>query len=175
MTQYARIQNGVVVEIINTTAALDTLFVPSYAATFVESDGTPGVMLGWSYANGAFSAPLPPTLAQVQALQSQYVSGACQAAIVGGFTSSALGAAYSYPSDNITQANINTVVPFGGSIWCQPSGGAWVFQAHTTTQALQVQKDMNTWIQAQQSKYAGLLTQIAAATSASAVQAIVWS
>lgn len=174
MTQYARIQNGAVVEILSTTLDISTIFAPGYAATFVESDGTAGVAQGWTYANGVFSPPPAPTLAQAQAAQNALVSSACQVAIVGGFTSSALGTASAYPSDVNTQANIITAAPYGGSIWCRGSGGAWAFQAHSAPQAQQVQKDMNAWIQAQQTTYAGLLGEIAAATTNAAVQAVVW-
>jgi deferrochelatase/peroxidase EfeB len=121
------------------------------------------------------TTPLVPTLAQVQATQSSAMQAACQAAIVAGFTSSALGTANNYPSDVKTQMNISLAVAHGGSLWCQPSaGGAWTFVAHTIAQATQVQTDLNTHIQAEQATYAGLLTQIAAATTVAAVEAVAW-
>lgn len=67
MTEYARIQNGMVVELLNTTASLDTLFVASYAAEFVVVPSGVSPVQGWLYSNGTFSAPPAPpapTLAQ---------------------------------------------------------------------------------------------------------------
>ncbi len=102
------------------------------------------------------------------------MSNACQVAITGGFVSSALGAANTYPADQVTQTNIIAASDHGGSLWCQPSGGAWAFTTHSEAQATQVYSDLTAHIQAQQTTYAGLLAQIAAATTVAAVQAITW-
>ena len=119
-------------------------------------------------------APWLPSLAQAQATQIATLSAACRSAIEAGFTSSALGGAYTYGCRPTDQANVATVAAHGGSLWCQPSGGAWAFVAHTAAQALQVQADMGTHIQAEQATYAGLVGQVGVAATVSAVQAIVW-
>jgi hypothetical protein len=55
--------------------------------------------------------PVPgPTLAQAQATQTSLLNAACQTAIVSGFTSSALGAPYTYPSTTTDQLNMNSCV-----------------------------------------------------------------
>lgn len=124
---------------------------------------------------GAMVAGTPtPALAQAQAAQSTAMSIACQTAITGGFTSSGLGSAYAYPCDEVTQANIKTTSDHGGSLWCEPSGGAWAFLPHTVAQAQQVYSDMAAHIQAQQGVYAGLLAAIAQASTVAAVQAVAW-
>jgi hypothetical protein len=73
---------------------------------------------GYTVANGALVAPLPPTdaqlLAAAQAAQASVVTTGCYATITGGFTSLALGATYNYPSNNTSQhpdqSNLNASV-----------------------------------------------------------------
>lgn len=68
----------------------------------------------FTVANGALVAPLPPTaaelLAAAQSSQLAALSSACAAAIVAGFTSSALGVPYTYPSKATDQANLSASV-----------------------------------------------------------------
>jgi hypothetical protein len=73
MSTYARIQNGVVAEIISTTADPATLFNP---ALVWEAVSQSGVTVGWTYANGGFTAPVPPapptlTLPSLSQLQTE--------------------------------------------------------------------------------------------------------
>ena len=71
MNSYARIQNGVVSEIIATAADPSTLFNP---ALVWEPVSLPDVTVGWTFTNGSFSAPVPsapptltlPSLSQLQ-------------------------------------------------------------------------------------------------------------
>jgi hypothetical protein len=73
---------------------------------------------GYTIANGALVAPVPPTDAQLlstaQVSQISIVSAACYATITGGFPSSALGSEYTYPSNNTPlhpdQSNLNASV-----------------------------------------------------------------
>ncbi|MHB1023324.1 MAG: DUF4376 domain-containing protein [Acidobacteriaceae bacterium] len=116
-----------------------------------------------------------PTLPQVQASQSTLMAASCQSAIEAGFGSSALGTANTYGCKATDQANINLAAISGGNLWCADSAGAWAFTAHTAAQAQQVQKDMVTHIQAQQTTYAKALSDIAAATTVSGVLAITWT
>ena len=118
--------------------------------------------------------PVPPTLAQAQAAQTALLSTTCGAAIVAGFSSSALGAENHYPSDQVTQADIALAATYGGSLWCQSGSGVWAFEAHTLAQGQQVQADLHAHIQAQQGHYATLLGEVSAAQSVAAVQAVGW-
>jgi hypothetical protein len=124
-----------------------------------------------------FTIPTPTPaqlLAAVQVSQSSIIKTSCANAITTTFSSSALGSAFNYDCAPLDQVNISYVSVHGGSLWCQAGMNPWTFTAHTIIQGLQVQADMTTHIQAQQAIYAGLLTQINAATTVSAVQAIVW-
>ena len=73
MSRFARIQNGVVAEIISTTIDPSTLFNP---ALVWEPVSQPDITVGWTYANGDFSAPVPPatptlTLPSLSQLQNE--------------------------------------------------------------------------------------------------------
>lgn len=115
-------------------------------------------------------------LATAQAVQAQSIKTACAAAITTGFTSTALGTSAAYGSQATDQANLLSVVASaaGGSLWCQETGTAWSFVEHTAGQASKVLADWQTYRAAQQSKYASLVAQVNAATTAEAVQAINW-
>src|SRR5271163_2202594 len=124
-----------------------------------------------------FTIPTPTPaqlLAAEQVSQSSIVKTSCANAITTTFTSSALGSGFNYDCAPLDQVNISYVSVHGGSLWCQVGANPWTFTTHTTIQGLQVQSDMTAHIQAQQAIYAGLLTQINAATTVAAVQAIVW-
>lgn len=121
--------------------------------------------------NGQIVESLPAA----QSAQIATLRTACTNAITGGFSSSALGSAYTYASDPISQANLNSVAnnPDGGSLWCE-SGGVWSFKAHTQAQAQAVLGAFVTWLNACQSQLATLTGEVNAATTVSAVQEIVW-
>ena len=125
--------------------------------------------------NGALVIPTGPTLAQAKSIQTGILRTACQSAITGGFSSSALGSAYTYGSGVTDQSNLNTVAgsPSGGSLWCE-SGGTWAMKTHTQAQAQAVLGDFVAWLNACQSKLATLTAEVGAATSVSVVQAISW-
>lgn len=118
--------------------------------------------------------PLP--LSTYKDTQKALVGSSCKTAIVGGFTSNATGNVLTYPSDTVTQMNITMMATSGsgGAIWCKNSANNWSFLQHTAANVLQVQKDMNTFIQTQQTKYSQLLTQIDAATTIEQIQSIIW-
>lgn len=129
-----------------------------------------------SLVNGAIVvATVDPAIAKAQAAQSALMASACQNAIEAGFSSSALGSAYTYGCKATDQMNVNLAAISGGSLWCMSSSGVWALTAHTTAQAQQVQKDMVTHIQAQQTTYAKALSDIAAATTVSGVEAVTWA
>lgn len=102
------------------------------------------------------------------------LSKSCEQAILAGFQSSALGQLYSYPTDSNTQTNISYAATHGGNLWCALAGN-WEFVLHTQAQAAQVVSDMWAFIQSQQFKLANLTSQVNAATTVAAIQAIEWS
>ncbi|MFS2106645.1 hypothetical protein [Ralstonia sp. Ralssp135] len=140
---------------------------------------------GYTVVNGALVAPLPPTtealLVQEKAQQATKVSTACVAALITGFTSSALGTPHTYPSQDDDQRNLQSAVSASAvapsnwttPIWCA-NNDAWSFTAHAAAQIQQVNADWLTHRVAAQQKYADLIARINAATSIEEVQAIEW-
>jgi predicted NAD/FAD-dependent oxidoreductase len=139
--------------------------------------------------NGALvDAPAPTAavlLAEAQTEKQGELSAACQAAIVSGFQSSALGSVHAYPSALIDQQNLASSVlasimpglatDWTAPIWCADSTGSWLFQPHTAAQAQQVGADSTAAIQALRTKNATLQAEVQAATTAAAVQAVTWA
>ncbi len=123
-------------------------------------------------------------LVQAQQAQLAIVGAACAAAITGGFQSSALGKAYTYPSTQNDQANLNanvvsSLLPGLPANWttlqiCGDADGKWGYMPHTAAQIQQVGTDGKAGILGCLTKNAGLQAQIAAATTVAAVQAINW-
>jgi len=74
MTQYARIEDDIVVELISATTSISTMFTPTFVATLVECDNMPGVAVGWTYSGGAFSAPAVQVSNPAQQAAAQYAT-----------------------------------------------------------------------------------------------------
>lgn len=141
------------------------------------------INIGDSYDGTAFHAPAVG-LAQIKTAQLAIVGAACAAAITGGFQSSALGVAYTYPSQQSDQANLNanvvsSLLPGLPANWttlqiCGDANGKWGYMPHTAAQIQQVGVDGKAAILGCLTKNARLQAQIAAATTVAAVQAINW-
>lgn len=88
----------------------------------------------------SFPPPSPPVAAQ---RQIEDVSRACEADIVSGFTSSALGTEHAYQSDRDDQLNLVGAVSTGTDMTfkCKDSNGVWDYKLHTTAQLQQVMND----------------------------------
>ncbi|CAJ0701520.1 hypothetical protein LMG19089_02860 [Ralstonia edaphis] len=154
-----------------------------------DMDGAALVLPGWpdglvKLTDSQAAALKTPTLEQAKAAQADVVSAACQAAILAGFTSSALGSAHTYPAQLVDQQNLSasvlaSVMPGLASgwttpFWCADSSGNWSYADHTAAQIQRVGQDGKAAILAAIEKKVGLVAQINAATSVSAVQAITW-
>lgn len=121
------------------------------------------------------------TLAQAQAQQTAKVSAACASALTAGFTSSALGSAHTYGSNDNDQRNLlNAAMAAQGQsstwttqLWCANSG-AWSLATHTAAEVQQVNADWLTFRLSQQQKCANLTAEISSATTVTAVLAIGW-
>lgn len=128
--------------------------------------------------------PISDSLNEAKRLQIAALSTSCQAAIYAGFSSSALGADHTYPANDKAQTNlsgsvIDSMLPGNGPtwttpFWCADSTGAWAYVAHTVTQIQQVGRDGKAAILSALEKNQSLATQVAAATTVAAVQAIKW-
>ncbi|WP_455423679.1 DUF4376 domain-containing protein [Chromobacterium amazonense] len=122
-------------------------------------------------------------LARAQTSQNLILQQNCQSAIIGGFTSSALGKPNHYGSLQTDQLNLQTM--FAASQSSSPPSAYWIYCSpapaqnpplvqHTQAQMLQVLADLNAWRTAQQQKYATLVAQVQAAKTVADVQAVVW-
>lgn len=121
---------------------------------------------------------------QARVVQLALIATASAAAQTSGFTSAALGSAYSYPSSAADQTNLTAVVtgsmipgqPGGTTylFWCKSAAGVENFVAHTAAQIQQVGLDGLAAIMAQKSKQLTLSGQIQAATTIAGVQSIAW-
>ncbi len=118
-------------------------------------------------------APLP-NLVPMQQGKTGELSKACSKAITSGFQSSALGVAYTYPSDSVSQTNIAYAAAHGGNLWCSDSNNVWSFVPHTMAQATQVKSDLWAFIQLQQNTLLTLQAQVKAATTVVQLQTITW-
>ncbi len=130
--------------------------------------------------------PVAPTaaelLAAAQELQIGVLTAQARKVIVGGFSSTALGTAHTYPSTPTDQANLASAAIAGLSApagWetplsCQNSTGAWALVQHTAAQVAQVKADELVMISAARVKLAALKTSVAGETTVAAVQAITW-
>ncbi len=146
-------------------------------------------MPGWSVVSGALVAPnnqsSAAVLASLQALWITTISTACQDAIYAGFSSSALGAAYTYPAKATDQQNLTASIAaslFPGlpntwttPFWCADINGLWEFRPHSAAQIQQVGIDAKNAIVSCMAKNQTLCAQVQSATTIDAVYAVVWS
>jgi hypothetical protein len=124
-------------------------------------------------------------LASAKALQNSVLSASCSRAIYAGFTSSALGAKYIYPSDDKSQFNLSasvtdSLLPNLQANWttpfmCADSSGVWAMRPHTAAQIQQAGSDGKAFVLKNLQQNAALVAEVAAATTVAAVQAIVWT
>lgn len=127
-------------------------------------------------------------LADAQASRIAILSTACAAQIYAGFSSAALGTAYTYPAKDKDQTNLIASVtaslvpnPIGWTtdFWCADSAGLWALRPHTAAQIQKVGLDGKAAIEAAIKRNATLATQVMAVkvtdvNAIATVQAIVW-
>jgi hypothetical protein len=93
---------------------------------------------GYTVVSGSLVAPATPTdaqlLADAQASQIAILSASCAAAITDGFTSSALGSAYTYPAKATDQQNLTASVL--ASLMAISQAGTWVASTSYTAGTL---------------------------------------
>jgi len=122
----------------------------------------------------------PALLAAARMARIEALTQACAAAIVGGFTSDALGAVHRYPSAITDQANLVQAAacadggPLWCGTWCADGDLAWSFAAHTRDQAAQVLAAFVTTRTALQTRLATLTAAVDAAVDTAALAAVTW-
>lgn len=143
----------------------------------------------WYAPNGVFTeSPVPSdeyVLNLVKAGRVAELADACRAAICAGFSSNALGAAHTYPANDVDQQNLSasvldSLIPgipsdWTTPYWCADATGEWAFRAHTAAQIQQVGRDSKVAILAAMTKNVTLAAQVKAAKTVAEVQAIAWS
>jgi hypothetical protein len=93
--------------------------------------------------NGQWVDDIPVVLVQMHGRKYVEMNTACEATILGGFTSDALGAAYAYSSQMDDQVNLMGSVIQGLEMAysCRDQGGIKAFRLHTAAQLRQVSND----------------------------------
>lgn len=117
-----------------------------------------------------------PSLGETQAAKTAEINAACTAAIVGGFSSSALGASHTYDSELEDQLNLIGAVGLGIDLpyRCADANGVKEFRLHTAAQLKQVAADGAMVKLAALENAATLKAQVQAAADAASVAAVVW-
>lgn len=129
-----------------TIAGLNTVgtLVDSVEAWLISDASSPLV-------GGQIAADHSDTLEAKRARKVIEMSQCCADAILAGFVSSALGAAFVYPAKPNDQTNLSasvlaSLLPASGPewltpFWCADAAGVWAFRAHTAVQIQQVGVD----------------------------------
>ncbi|WP_058773321.1 hypothetical protein [Pseudomonas rhizoryzae] len=113
------------------------------------------------------------------------IAGACNATILEGFISAALGAEHRYPAKLTDQSNLQASVLeslFPGladdwttPFWCQDATGTWAYRPHTAAQIQQVGTDGKNAINACIAHKIKLEEQLANAETLAEIEAITWA
>ncbi|QSZ56824.1 hypothetical protein [Rhizobium sp. ZX09] len=182
--RFARTENGVVLEIIVLDVAPEDAFHPAIAAMLKECAAQ--VEPGWLLKGNKFEPPVvvPPTLDAVKAARVETLRAACEATIIGGFKSSALGDAHTYPSDIKAQINLmgsvtDSIMPELPADWQTPFwvcdvAGVWSWKMHNAGQIQQAGRDGKAHVVECQTLLGELTASVLAATTAGAVTSIRW-
>lgn len=129
-------------------------------------------------ANRPVDAAVITSLKEAKKLELQ---SAATNTIRAGFTSNALGAAYTYKGRLYDQSNISaaasisTLKKLTSSLSCTNASGVRAMRAHTQDQSQTVLKDLQTARETVMTKYRTLAAQVDSATTPAQISAIVWS
>lgn len=182
--RFARIENGIVLEIIVLDVAPEEAFHPGIAATLKECAAH--VESGWLFKDNKFEAPavVAPTLDAIKAARVEVLRTACEAAITGGFKSGALGDVHTYPSDMKAQINLmgsvtDSIMPNLSPDWMTPfwvcdAAGLWSWKMHNAAQIQQAGRDGKAHVVECQTTLATLTAAIITAETPERVDAIFW-
>ena len=167
-----RTDTGAIVRIVQCRYA-DVANQAAVGEAALDFTGQPApTFLGHGVVDGAIVARTPPIEA-LRSIKTADLSASCSSAIRGGFTSSALGSAQTYPSAETDQRNLAQAALVGGYLWCSTSG-AWSLAAHTAAQAQAVLADFSTFRDSQRTNLAALLARVGTAADQGALDAISW-
>jgi hypothetical protein len=108
----------------------------------------------------------------------------CEAAILAGYSSSALGSSHVYPNDFKAQINMlgsvaASMLPARSGDWSTPfwaadDAGSWAFRDHSAEQIQQAGSDGKQHVVTCQGTLLVLTAAVAAATDPAGVEAVIW-
>lgn len=185
-TEYARIENGKVVERLTLPNAI--VLEDTFSSEFLKSlkPCTAAVQAGWNVVGNRFEAPIEvsPTLDTRKAGKVETLRIACEAAITGGFDSNALGNRHTYPSDIKAQINLmgsvtDSIMPdlpahWTTPFWVRDVEGEWAWKMHNAAQIQQAGRDGKAHVVSCQTMLAELTAAVLAAATGEAVASIRW-
>ncbi|MCZ7496255.1 hypothetical protein O8B39_17280 [Agrobacterium rhizogenes] len=181
--EYARVQNGFVVERLSLDEGVD--LQKTFSADFLSSliPCPKQVKEGWEVSGDIFLAPVANLDAMRQQRLSE-LSRECEAKIVGGFLSSALGDQHTYPSNIKDQINLmgsvtDSLMPdlpadWATPFWVRDVNGIWSWKMHNVPQIQQAGRDGKTHVVNCQTTLAGLTDLVLSAETSEALSAIQW-
>lgn len=182
MSLYARIDNGILLELLETDGDITQMFDPSWIWIDITNID-PQPTYYWTWDGTVFSPPVDPTtLPQAQATARNDLWFYCDVGITRAmFTSQALGNIYNYDCRIVDQLNLtmryNLLVnaPAGSTqpLWAS-DGTRFDWIEHTMEELLIVMEDMNNHIKVNQTHLASKLAAVDAATTVAEARAIVW-
>jgi len=121
--------------------------------------------------NGEIIIDEDANVVKARAIKIPQLAYSCGQAITAGFNSGN----FTYGSQTTDQLNIHTAAKYGGSLWSLDSSNNWKFIEYTSEQAQQIEQDLSSFILAQQSKYANLVSQVKASSDVAFIESVVWS
>lgn len=183
---YLRIENGVAVEefVPAEDFTLADYFPEAVAKQFVKKTGQAAV--GWTFDKGKFSPPAvaSPNLDDFKAARVQLLRETCEATIIGGFKSAALGDVHTYPSDIKAQINLmgsvtESLMPalplsWATPFWVRDANDVWSWKMHNALQIQQAGRDGKAHVVGCQSSLAAITAEVLIAETREAIDAIVW-
>lgn len=131
----------------------------------------------------ALSEDPGPSLSDVKIERIAAIASDCEADIVGGFASDALGGTFFYPCKLTDQANLMASVSASREVvepdwrapfWCRDSAGEWSYKPHTADQIRKVGMDGYAATLAKLQRKAMLEAQINASENTAQVRSVLW-
>lgn len=120
-----------------------------------------------------------PTLDDLKTSKLLFINTSCETAIVGGFTSSALGYEHIYPSQRDDQLNLQGLIIDGENDFfkckvTEDETAVWELKPHTIDQLVMVGKALKSHVKTNTARAYELKAQINAATTVEELDGIVW-
>ena len=157
------LQDGVTV-----AATMDINSVPEgIAPTIIHVDNF--AKTNFKVENGTIVIDVDKSIIDARQKQIWLLSPQCASSITGGFRSGS----NVYPSQQTDQLNIHSVALYGGNLWTL-SSNTWSFVNYTAQQGQQIEQDMVTFIQSQQTILSQLISSINSSSNVAFIESVTW-